>query len=149
MEDIGIALRSIGVVRSPRTDVRDDFWGDTVAEVELSADLPPDSLDGIEDFSHAEIIYLFDHVATKRRYQRPPSPEQRGVAEGRHLRPAGQGPPQPPRQHDRSRPRPGRPPAAACWGWTRWTAARCWTSSRSWPNSCRENPCASRNGRGS
>ena len=63
MEDSMISLRPVGVIRSPRIDVRDDFWGDVVAEVELSEDLPPDSLDGLEDFSHAEILYLFDRVA--------------------------------------------------------------------------------------
>jgi tRNA-Thr(GGU) m(6)t(6)A37 methyltransferase TsaA len=42
--------------------VRDDFWGDVVAEIELSADLPADSLDGLEEFSHAEVLYLFDRV---------------------------------------------------------------------------------------
>jgi tRNA (Thr-GGU) A37 N-methylase len=57
------SLRPIGFVCSRRVDLRDDFWGDVVAEVELSADLPADSLDGLEDFSHAEIIYLFDRVA--------------------------------------------------------------------------------------
>jgi tRNA-Thr(GGU) m(6)t(6)A37 methyltransferase TsaA len=63
MESASISLRPIAVVRSARVDVRDDFWGDVIAEVELAADLPSDSLDGLEDFSHAEIIYLFDRVA--------------------------------------------------------------------------------------
>jgi tRNA (adenine37-N6)-methyltransferase len=63
MDDQMIPFRPIGVVRSRRVDIRDDFWGDVVAEVELSAALPADSLDGLEDFSHAEIIYLFDRVA--------------------------------------------------------------------------------------
>jgi tRNA (Thr-GGU) A37 N-methylase len=63
MEGSLISLRPVGVVRSPRVDVRHDFWGGVVAEVELSADLPPDSLDGLEDFSHTEILYLSDRVA--------------------------------------------------------------------------------------
>jgi tRNA-Thr(GGU) m(6)t(6)A37 methyltransferase TsaA len=57
-----ITLRPVGVVRSPRAEVRDDYWGGVVAEIELSPDLPADSLDGLEDFSHAEIIFLFDRV---------------------------------------------------------------------------------------
>jgi tRNA-Thr(GGU) m(6)t(6)A37 methyltransferase TsaA len=63
MADSMISLRPVGVVRSPRVAIRDDFWGDVAAEVELSDDLPPDSLDGLEGFSHAEIFYLFDRVA--------------------------------------------------------------------------------------
>jgi tRNA-Thr(GGU) m(6)t(6)A37 methyltransferase TsaA len=33
------------------------------ARIELRADLPVESLDGIEEFSHAEIVYYFDRVA--------------------------------------------------------------------------------------
>jgi tRNA (Thr-GGU) A37 N-methylase len=63
MEHLSFSLRPIAVVRSPRNDLRDDFWGDVVAEVEVSPDLPEDSLDGLTDFSHAEIIFVFDRVA--------------------------------------------------------------------------------------
>jgi tRNA-Thr(GGU) m(6)t(6)A37 methyltransferase TsaA len=66
MDDSLISLRPIGFVRSRRVDLRDDFWGDVVAEIELSADLPSDSLDGLEAFSHAEINYLFDRVAPEK-----------------------------------------------------------------------------------
>jgi len=66
MDDSLISLRPIGLVRSRRVDLRDAFWGDAVAEVELSADLPADSLDGLEAFFHAEIIYLFDRVAPEK-----------------------------------------------------------------------------------
>src|SRR5947208_1747852 len=57
-----ITLESIGVVRSPRSEVRDDDWGDVVAQIELDARLPAESLDGLIDFSHAEILFLFDRV---------------------------------------------------------------------------------------
>jgi tRNA-Thr(GGU) m(6)t(6)A37 methyltransferase TsaA len=57
-----ITLRQVGVVRSPRVEVRDDYWGGVVAEIELAPEFPPDSLDGLEDFSHAEIIFLFDRM---------------------------------------------------------------------------------------
>ncbi len=63
MSELPIVMRPIGVVHSPRCEVSDDFWGDVIAVVELSDDLPPDSLDGLEEFSHAEIIYLLDRVA--------------------------------------------------------------------------------------
>ena len=33
-----------------------------MAAIELAADLPVDSLDGLEDFSHAEIIFVMDRV---------------------------------------------------------------------------------------
>jgi tRNA-Thr(GGU) m(6)t(6)A37 methyltransferase TsaA len=55
-------VEPIGVIRRPRAEVRDDFWGGVPATIELSPQLPADSLDGLEEFSHAEVIYLFDRV---------------------------------------------------------------------------------------
>ena len=63
MREEVIVLRPIGVVHSPRCEVSDDFWGDVIAEVEMADELPADSLDGLDEFSHAEIIYRFDRVA--------------------------------------------------------------------------------------
>jgi len=40
------------------------FWaGSFPAEIELAPDVPAEALDGIEEFSHAEIVYHFDRVA--------------------------------------------------------------------------------------
>jgi len=57
-----IAVEPIAYVRSPRTDVRDDGWGNVTARIELTNDLPPESLDGLEAFSHAEVIFHFHRV---------------------------------------------------------------------------------------
>jgi tRNA-Thr(GGU) m(6)t(6)A37 methyltransferase TsaA len=56
------SIKPIGTVHSSRTEVRDDFWGDVPAVIELAPDMPGECLNGIEDFSHAEIIFLFDKV---------------------------------------------------------------------------------------
>lgn len=55
-------ISPIGFVRSVRDDLSDDFWGDVVARIEISDAFPLESLDGIDTFSHAEIIFLFDRV---------------------------------------------------------------------------------------
>lgn len=57
-----ITLEPIGWVRSARSEAVDDDWDSVAARIELSADLPPEALDGIEEFSHAEIVYHFDRV---------------------------------------------------------------------------------------
>jgi tRNA-Thr(GGU) m(6)t(6)A37 methyltransferase TsaA len=57
-----ITLNPIGVVSSQRTDTHDDNWGDVESVIELRADLPADSLAGLEDFSHAEIVFVFDRI---------------------------------------------------------------------------------------
>jgi tRNA-Thr(GGU) m(6)t(6)A37 methyltransferase TsaA len=57
-----ITLTPIGVVRGSRAEVTDDFWGGSTATIELADHLPDESLDGLEAFSHAEIIFLFDRL---------------------------------------------------------------------------------------
>ena len=52
----------IGFVRSSRSDAIDDGWDEVDASIELVSDLPSEALDGIEDFSHAEILFVFDRV---------------------------------------------------------------------------------------
>src|SRR5215470_3594303 len=57
-----IELEPIGVVRSPRGEVRDDEWGGLEARIVLDPKFAADALDGIEQFSHAEILFFFDRV---------------------------------------------------------------------------------------
>ena len=57
-----ISLTPIGHVKSPRNDLSDDDWGGVRATIELAPDLDPACLDGLEDFSHAEVIFCFDRV---------------------------------------------------------------------------------------
>jgi len=56
------AVVPIGVVRSARTEPLDDEWDAVEARIEIGAGLPPECLDGIEGFSHAEVLYLFHLV---------------------------------------------------------------------------------------
>jgi tRNA-Thr(GGU) m(6)t(6)A37 methyltransferase TsaA len=57
-----IAVHAIGFVRCSRTQVVDDNWGNVPSVIELVAELDPDSLLGIEEFSHVEVLYFFDRV---------------------------------------------------------------------------------------
>jgi tRNA-Thr(GGU) m(6)t(6)A37 methyltransferase TsaA len=57
-----ISLEPIGHVKSPREDLSDDDWGAVRARIELTSDFAPACLDGIEEFSHAEILFCFDRV---------------------------------------------------------------------------------------
>jgi tRNA-Thr(GGU) m(6)t(6)A37 methyltransferase TsaA len=58
-----ISLEPIGHVRSARRELLDDDWGSITATIELTAALGPEALAGLEDFSHAEVIFHFDRVA--------------------------------------------------------------------------------------
>jgi tRNA-Thr(GGU) m(6)t(6)A37 methyltransferase TsaA len=57
-----ISLQPVAFVHASRTEVRDDFWGGVVSEIELTPEQLADSFDGLEEFSHAEVIFLLDRV---------------------------------------------------------------------------------------
>jgi tRNA-Thr(GGU) m(6)t(6)A37 methyltransferase TsaA len=57
-------LEMVGHVRGGRPDAFDDNWGASRARIELDAGrFTADALAGLSDFSHAEIIFLFDRVS--------------------------------------------------------------------------------------
>ncbi len=58
-----ITVMPIGHVHNTRLNLADDNWGGIVSEIRLDESLPEESLDGIETFSHAEILFYFDQVA--------------------------------------------------------------------------------------
>jgi tRNA-Thr(GGU) m(6)t(6)A37 methyltransferase TsaA len=55
-------INPIATVNNDRKEISDDYWGEVVSTITLHDDIPADALDGIEDFSHAEIIFIFDKV---------------------------------------------------------------------------------------
>jgi tRNA-Thr(GGU) m(6)t(6)A37 methyltransferase TsaA len=55
-------LSPVGVVRSARGEPVDDDWDAVPSRIEVSDALPPECLDGIEAFSHLEVVYLFHRV---------------------------------------------------------------------------------------
>lgn len=55
-------VRPIGVVRSPRRDLDDDFWGAVEAEIALGPEFGPEALAGLADFSHVEVLFLMHRV---------------------------------------------------------------------------------------
>lgn len=52
----------IGEVRNARTTAEDDYWGGVESRIVLADSFGRDALEGIEEFSHAEIIYVFHQV---------------------------------------------------------------------------------------
>lgn len=57
-----ITLQPIGVVRNARQVVEDDNWGGMVSEIEIAEPIGAEGLDGIAEFSHAEVIFYFHQV---------------------------------------------------------------------------------------
>ena len=60
--DPAITLTPIGYVRSTRRDLRDDDWDSVKSRIELTEAFDPEALDGLEEFSHAEILFVFDRA---------------------------------------------------------------------------------------
>jgi len=55
------AVRPIGHVASARADRIDDDWGNVESVIRLDdRRFTPDSVAGLEEFSHVEVIFLFD-----------------------------------------------------------------------------------------
>jgi tRNA-Thr(GGU) m(6)t(6)A37 methyltransferase TsaA len=55
-------VQAIGFVEGIRAPAEDDFWGGEEACVALTGQFTADALQGISDFSHVEIIFLFHEV---------------------------------------------------------------------------------------
>jgi len=62
-----IVVRPIGVVRSPVEEVADDCWGGVVSTIDLDATLfDPDCTLGLNEYSHAEILFLLDKISPEK-----------------------------------------------------------------------------------
>jgi len=59
-------LNPIGFVEAVRPHAEDDFWGGEEACIRLTGEFTADSLQGIADFSHVEVIYLFHEVDVRK-----------------------------------------------------------------------------------
>jgi tRNA-Thr(GGU) m(6)t(6)A37 methyltransferase TsaA len=57
-----IELEPIGYVSAPRPHAEDDFWGGEEATIALAPGFTAEALQGLGEFSHAEIIFLFHAV---------------------------------------------------------------------------------------
>ena len=61
-----ITLKPIGYVYNAHLSTDDDHWGNVVSEIRLDKSLPKESLDGLENFSHAETLFYFNQVADEK-----------------------------------------------------------------------------------
>ena len=56
-------IKAVGHVRGGRAEAIDDDWGPSRARIELDPErFEPDALFGLAEFSHAEIIFVFDRI---------------------------------------------------------------------------------------
>jgi tRNA (adenine37-N6)-methyltransferase len=55
-------VEAIGFVEAARARPEDDFWGGEEACIALTERFRPDALQGITDYSHVEVFFLFHEV---------------------------------------------------------------------------------------
>ena len=53
-------VRAIAYIRNERSEALDDNWDDVLSTIELAHDVPSESLQGLQDFSHVEIVFFAD-----------------------------------------------------------------------------------------
>ncbi|QLI83265.1 SAM-dependent methyltransferase [Chitinibacter fontanus] len=59
-------MAAIGYVSAIRAHTEDDFWGGEQACITLSAGFTPEALQGLETFSHVEVLFIFHEVAANK-----------------------------------------------------------------------------------
>lgn len=57
-----IDIEPIGYVRAPRPHAEDDYWGGEQARISLVEGFAAEALRGLEEFSHAEVLFHFHQV---------------------------------------------------------------------------------------
>jgi tRNA (adenine37-N6)-methyltransferase len=62
MAQHGWRVTAIGSVTSSRSAAIDDDWGDVTATITLHPPLDARSVEGLGEFSHVEVVFLFDRV---------------------------------------------------------------------------------------
>ena len=63
LKKMEIKLTPVATVKNTRLIPIDDFWKEITSEIELAEHIPTEAFDHISDFSHLEIIFLFDKAA--------------------------------------------------------------------------------------
>lgn len=63
---MNIQLASIAYVKNSRKEMVDDHWSSIISEIELAENIISEALEGIEDFSHLEVIFYMDKVKNEK-----------------------------------------------------------------------------------
>ncbi len=61
-----IQMQPIGFVEAVRPGAEDDYWGGETARIRLAPGFDAEALDGLDAFSHVEVLYLFHQVEASR-----------------------------------------------------------------------------------
>lgn len=63
---MSLLFEPVGHVSAPRPHAEDDFWGGEQASIQLTATFSAEALQGLQDFSHVEVLFFFHQVDASR-----------------------------------------------------------------------------------
>ncbi len=58
-----IVVNPVAYVQNSRSALDDDHWGSVISEIILEHAIPEECFDGLEAFSHVEIVFYFDKIS--------------------------------------------------------------------------------------
>ena len=61
-----IAVEPVGFVSNDRTEPTDDGWGDVESTITIDGRFSVEALAGLVEFSHLEVVYVFDRADAER-----------------------------------------------------------------------------------
>ena len=61
-----IIMQPVGIVHASRPHAEDDYWGGEQARIVLAEGFDSEALQGLAEFSHAEILFVFHEVEPSR-----------------------------------------------------------------------------------
>jgi tRNA-Thr(GGU) m(6)t(6)A37 methyltransferase TsaA len=59
---VNMQVQAVGYVEAVRLHAEDDFWGGEEACITLTDQFAPDALQGLSEFSHVEVLFVFHQV---------------------------------------------------------------------------------------
>jgi len=59
---MNLSMNPIGRVEAARSEAEDDYWGGAESCIALGDGFEPEALQGLEEFSHVEVLFVFDRV---------------------------------------------------------------------------------------
>ncbi len=90
-----VSLKPIATVIAERTEPSDDFWGDVRSIIRLNPEFSAETLEGLEEFSHLEVVWFFHkasrddvHLGARHPRNNPEWPRTGTFVHRNHRRPA-------------------------------------------------------------
>ena len=59
---MSFVIEPVGYIRAPRSQTEEEFWGNAEARIALGSAFSAEALQGLSEFTHAEVLFVFPQV---------------------------------------------------------------------------------------